>query len=253
MRRRSLAAFTLIEILVVIAIIGALLAILLPAMEKSREKAYQAKCAANLRQIGEALSLYANENHGNYPRTIYVKGAAPTQGTNPSAPDPFGAGGPLPNDVTAALFLLMRAERLPPEIFTCPYTDEKTYEPDSPFDIMKRSNFTDYRKNLGYSFANPYPDAHASDAGYRLTSQLKPAFPVAADLNPGTGDNANSRNHEGRGQNVLYADGHVQWESTPLVGIQHGSGPDNIYTNQNGAVIGSPVDATDSILLPAEK
>src|SRR2546421_1275132 len=135
MRKPLTAAFTLIELLVVIAIIVILLAVLLPAVEKSREKALEAKCATHLHQIGQALSLYANENHGNYPRTIYVKGAAPTQGTNASAADPFLPGGSLPNDVTAALFLLMRSQRVPPEIFTCPYTDVKTYEPDSPFNV----------------------------------------------------------------------------------------------------------------------
>src|SRR5690242_8335909 len=48
------------------------------------------------------------------------------------------------------------------------------------------------------------------------------------------------------------ADGHVHWETTPLVGIKRDNTPDNIYTTQTGAVIGSPADANDTIMLPAE-
>jgi len=218
-------------------------------LEKARENAVAVKCANNLRQIGAALSLYGNENHGVYPRTVYQPGAAPTQGTHPDAADPFHPGGPLPNDVTAALFLLIRTERLPAAIFTCPLTDVNTFEPDPAPRPESRSNFTDFRRNLGYSYANPYPDAAAAVAGYRPSTHLNPGFAVAADLNPGTGDGSNSRTHEDRGQNVLFADGHVDWTTSPLVGM---SG-DNIYTNKRGIVYGSPFDATDSVLLPAQQ
>src|SRR2546421_3243392 len=94
-------AFTLIDLLVVIGIIGILMALLLPALEKAREHANTAKCATNLRSVGQAMALYVNENHGTYPRTVYQKGAPPIAGTNPAAPDPFTAGGPGANDVTA--------------------------------------------------------------------------------------------------------------------------------------------------------
>src|SRR4051812_44944869 len=69
---RPRSAFTLIEVLVVIAIIGVLIAILLPAVEKVRHKGYIDSCASNLHQLGQALAMYSNDNHGSYPRTIYV-------------------------------------------------------------------------------------------------------------------------------------------------------------------------------------
>ena len=67
-RRRSfLPAFTLIELLVVIAIISLLTAILLPVFFSVRGRARQTVCVSNLRQIGMAMSLYADDNEDLYP------------------------------------------------------------------------------------------------------------------------------------------------------------------------------------------
>ena len=60
--------FTLIELLVVIAIIALLMAILLPSLNRARDQGKAVTCRSNLKQIGLALTLYAGDNSGKFPR-----------------------------------------------------------------------------------------------------------------------------------------------------------------------------------------
>src|SRR5438094_59921 len=60
-------AFTLIELLVVIAVIVILAAILFPVFAQARDKARQAACLSNLRQIGGALAMYIQDNDEHLP------------------------------------------------------------------------------------------------------------------------------------------------------------------------------------------
>src|SRR5260221_14333659 len=59
--------FTLIELLVVIAIIAILAAILFPVFAQAREKARQASCQSNLKQIGIALKMYVQDYDERWP------------------------------------------------------------------------------------------------------------------------------------------------------------------------------------------
>jgi prepilin-type N-terminal cleavage/methylation domain-containing protein/prepilin-type processing-associated H-X9-DG protein len=66
--RRNRRGFTLIELLVVIAIIAILAAMLLPALSQAKERAKRIKCTSNMRQVGLAVAMYANENRDLIPR-----------------------------------------------------------------------------------------------------------------------------------------------------------------------------------------
>lgn len=67
-------AFTLLELLVVIAIIALLLAVLVPGLRVAKMQAKRLVSTNNLRQIGLAISLYADANRGFFPLTTHTTG-----------------------------------------------------------------------------------------------------------------------------------------------------------------------------------
>ena len=141
MRRKIFGGFTLIEVLVVIGIIALLLAILLPTMERVRHRAYIANCGSNLRQIGQYLSLYANEHHGQLPRTVYVPGAPVQYGTGGAAAATSGYKWLGRLGAEFALAADINPGTKPP------YNDVATPTASSPWPAMKKANSPNHERD----------------------------------------------------------------------------------------------------------
>lgn len=72
--------FTLVELLAVIAIVGVLACLAVPVLSNGVMEAHRAKCASNMRQIGLAMLLYANDHDGYLPPTTHSTAALGKQG-----------------------------------------------------------------------------------------------------------------------------------------------------------------------------
>ena len=77
---RPLHGFTLVELLVVVAIIGTLVGLLLPAVQAARSQGRRTACASNLRQIGLATLQFADAHQGRWPETTHTVEADPVTG-----------------------------------------------------------------------------------------------------------------------------------------------------------------------------
>ncbi len=122
---RRTKGFTLIELLVVIAIIALLVSILLPSLQRARELAKRAVCAANLHGVGQSLALYQGENDDRWPWIELNDSDSDAHFTAPAGTyfdeDPRTTRGSN-RSITALLFLLVRSGQ-PADLFTCPSDD----------------------------------------------------------------------------------------------------------------------------------
>ncbi len=209
--------FTLIELLIVIGIIGLLAGILLPVLSRAKESARRTQCASNIRQIGFGLILYANENEEVFPQDTTTVVERPAM---------------------RSLNLLFNTYVSDNKIFRCPSDTTVTKVTNAGMSISTANDaFGQTECSYGYDYTHTQSD----DAGVALASDRPPADSSAE---------ANSPNHNGRGQNVVYIDGHVEFVNSPLAGWYEADGVtrDNIFLNTAGAAAVSSGGSDTSIL-----
>jgi len=240
---------TLTGFIVVITVIVLVILLAHLTLQKVKQIAVHAVCSTNLKGLGTAMVVYANDYDDNYPQ---LPGTGPWSKElgfpyNLEKPDFENAQRNTLRNITSSWYLLVREADVHPRAFVCPYSDQVEFGKD----ISNRSNLVEFwdfgydpHQHVSYAYHNPYgkfpPDGTRSAA-----------FAVAADMNPwlnhgsfvlpgkeGLWPQIISVNdefswklgvgqyHNGMGQNVLFADGHSSWEKQPNVGVKY----DNIYT-----------------------
>jgi hypothetical protein len=236
-----------------------LVAILGPAFAKWRHIAGNVVCGTNLKYIGEAITVYANDYDGNYP---VLPGRGPWSKRLGfeyyHAEADFSVGGAEEYNsrtISASMYLLVREADMSGKSFVCPKSSQEVFKGENPkgLGIVELWDFgPDPYRHVSYSMHNPYGKYPAHD-------ELSASFAVVGDMSPwlldgdvvGPGKDgtapqliaddwsggwvekgliqaANSSNHGGEGQSVLYGDGHNAFERRSDVGMGH----DGIYTYQ---------------------
>ncbi|MCL5019575.1 MAG: prepilin-type N-terminal cleavage/methylation domain-containing protein [Patescibacteria group bacterium] len=196
--------FTLIELLVVIAIIAILAAILFPVFARAKEKGRQITCASNLKQIGQALIMYTNDNGGLIP-------PAGRLGSKLQLQDFF-----IPRYISSY------------KVFRCPsdkgasiwkptYYENSALRAGSVCGSSYQTHFgADYgkdydlaRKPIDRAAKSPYDSATLGIARDGVSWHLAPK-----------GVEPDSWNYNKSGENVLFLDGHVKL----IIGDNHSGG-----------------------------
>jgi prepilin-type N-terminal cleavage/methylation domain-containing protein len=207
---RKTSGFTLIELLAVIAIIGILAALLLPAMTQARARAKRIQCAGQLRQTGIAFHAFAHDHNSRFPMAV-----------------PASAGGSL--DFVQTLgrtgtefyfsfrhFQVLSNDLVTPRLLVCP---ADTRLPATTFAELDNQNLSYF---VGLTAEYGRPDSIL--AGDRNLSDGSPSGGTVMRLAPDAPLRWSPELHVSRG-NVLFSDGRVEQKRTPKLEVTGASSP----------------------------
>ena len=206
---RGAGAFTLIELLCVIAIIGVLAALLLPALSAARSKAKRVQCVNHLRQTGIAFQGFAQDHNGLFPMSVPVSAG----GSLEFARNAYGVVGEF--YFSFRHFQVMSNDLVTPLVVHCP-ADPRV--PAANFAVLKNDSISYF---VGIS-AVPASSESILAGDRNLTNDwLGPA--TLLRFGPNNSLRWTAELHQFKG-NLLFADGRVEERNTPAM-VARGNQP----------------------------
>jgi prepilin-type N-terminal cleavage/methylation domain-containing protein/prepilin-type processing-associated H-X9-DG protein len=215
-------AFTLVELLVVIAIVALLAAMLLPALAAAKERGRRVACLSNLRQIGIAVVLYAQDNSGRIPYGPIASAFTSPFDLYPSTGAPtsllsLGSGAPVALGLMLNLGLASQ-----PKVLFCPSSDQRIDADAQLANVgLRQAQGSFYYRHAGNTQLFDSPTNNPANPEHLQLDNLgnnRNGFPIRAlaldtqFLCPpafAMFGIASSTHHQQRWTDILFADGHA--------------------------------------------
>lgn len=238
-------AFTLIEILVTIAIISILAAILFPVFARARESARRASCMSNLKQIGLGMMMYVQDYDETYP--LSNTGGTQTDTSMPGRHFATTTSGECEANCISWMDLVYPYVKSI-QLFVCPSVREEAYP-----SYGYNGAFGSPTNKTRYDYDLYYGSARLPNGGYHPTKLAQVTRPAEVIMNmeynysasvwitpnsirnsalPTAAESSRLRTIPHlQGMNVAYADGHVKWMSANQIVASIGPNNENCYIN----------------------
>lgn len=227
-------------------------AVVIPSVIEAGRRTDRVRCASSVGSLGAAIQSSANDHGGLLPGAPLPDGASGA-GASESSDEPrwLPAGDARAVSNSSALFSLVRGQYASPADFQCPAVGGGSF--------VVRAGMMDFpaAKHISYSYQyaiGPWRLRQDDDRLAAVAEQMA----ILADGTPlfeggqfhrDRLDARASENHDGRGQNVLYFDMHVDWAERPTAGVSE----DNIFLAgqiRDYRGVERPTSLHDTFLLP---